>query len=799
MPRFLTLFLTFAFVTIGQIGLAQDAKPVTAEIQRTLSKIESAISENYKNDEALVLLRLDLEALAKSLIDFGVSFRPELATINRRLAELGPSPKEGEPAEPETVLAERKNTLTRKAAINSELGTAEQLSIRASQAKNRISDLRRGLFARTLLKRTNSAGVFSLETWSSFTAEAGKAKRAIVSRLQFVWKFRQNSILAASALSLLLAVMVSIGFKRSFGRLFFSYRQLANLSYLGRLSHAFWSTIIPAMTVSAGLATTYAIFVYFSIFTGQSLQIFRAALVAIAALYFIQRLIGTVFAPRHPDRRLAQFSNPASRLLVWLTLLMAGVHILDFFLGALSDILSSPLPITVAQSMIAALLIGLLLIFASVVKPFHDPVSRQSLPWPAVIRLPMLLLAGFVIVAAASGYIGLARFSASQIVITGAILATMFIGIQSGRAVGADGALDITPLGKRLQERYQFSETAIDQLGLLLSLLVFLVVALVGLPLIALQWGFNWVDVSSFLYRMFTNITIGSFSVSLFAILFGIALFVAGYVITRQFQVWLDRNVMARSRIDSGVRNSIRTITGYIGIGLAALIAVSAAGFDLSNLAIVAGALSLGIGFGLQNIVNNFVSGLILLAERPFKVGDWIVAGQTAGTVKRISVRATEIETFQKQTVILPNSELINQPVGNWTHRNHLGRVDVAASAAYGTNPRMVHDLLLEIATKDPSVLKSPPPFVVFLGFGESALNFELRFHVKDVLEGSVIATRIRFAIVEAFEAQGVQIPFMQRDLNIKAADFENLIQRLQPAAKPPGNSAKRRNKPAAS
>ena len=143
---------------------------------------------------------------------------------------------------------------------------------------------------------------------------------------------------------------------------------------------------------------------------------------------------------------------------------------------------------------------------------------------------------------------------------------------------------------------------------------------------------------------------------------------------------------MARGRVDVGVRNSIRTVVGYAGVALAALIGVSAAGIDLSNLALIAGGLSLGIGFGLQNVVSNFVSGLILLAERPFKVGDWIVAGPVSGTVKKISVRATEIETFQRQTVILPNSELINSAVANWTHRNKLGRVDIAVNVAYGSD-----------------------------------------------------------------------------------------------------------------
>lgn len=169
-----------------------------------------------------------------------------------------------------------------------------------------------------------------------------------------------------------------------------------------------------------------------------------------------------------------------------------------------------------------------------------------------------------------------------------------------------------------------------------------------------------------------TGFQIGNISISLMGLLTGVLLFVIGYLLTRWFQNWLDNSVMARGRVDSGVRNSIRTVIGYVGLCLAALVGISAAGFNMSNLALIAGGLSLGIGFGLQNIVQNFVSGLILLAERPFKVGDWVEAGTVSGIVKKISVRATEVETFQKQSIIVPNSTLINGNVGNWTHRNKL-------------------------------------------------------------------------------------------------------------------------------
>ena len=165
-------------------------------------------------------------------------------------------------------------------------------------------------------------------------------------------------------------------------------------------------------------------------------------------------------------------------------------------------------------------------------------------------------------------------------------------------------------------------------------------VVLIVLPLILFQWGFQPGDIRPGPTGSRPALTIGSFTLSLTGILTGIVVFAVGYFLTRWFQGWLDGSVMARGRVDTGVRNSIRTVVGYAGLALAGLVGLSAAGIDLSNLALIAGGLSLGIGFGLQNVVSNFVSGLILLAERPFKAGDWIVAGDGLAARSRRSACA---------------------------------------------------------------------------------------------------------------------------------------------------------------
>ncbi|MFZ1814120.1 MAG: mechanosensitive ion channel domain-containing protein [Rhizobiaceae bacterium] len=754
-------------------AMAQDQAATLDGLKQKLATIEASITENAQDDTRLVKLRQDLDALSKSVIDFGVSFRPQLNSINSRMAELGTPPKDGEPAEPEIVTQERNSLTAEKLTVNNMLGDAESLSIRISTAIDTIGTFRRDLFTTTLLRKTDSAGAFGAETWRAFRSELSIAWRTVVSRVQFMRNFRFQSLALAGGLSAILGLAVFVLIRKLFAPAFARTGGDGNLSYISRLSLAFWSTVIPSLGFAASLGVVIALARYYSIFAGDSQAIVEAFLISAIAIFFIQRLANALFSPRNREWRLIPVTDGAATALVILTVAMAVVHILDFFLGSLNEILSSPLSLTVAKSMISSLVVSFLLILIAIVRPFRDAASGRSLPWPALIRVPIILLAGFVILAAVTGYIGLARFSAAQIVVTSAILATMYIGMQSGQVLASEGGLPTTALGDQLKNRFTLNDTSLDQLGLLLSFIVYGLVALIGIPLIALQWGFNWVDISSWLYRILTDIRIGSMSISLLGILFGIAVFIVGFIMTRRFQRWLDGSVMARSRVDVGVRNSIRTVVGYAGVALAGLIGLSAAGFDLSNLAIIAGALSLGIGFGLQNIVNNFVSGLILLVERPFKVGDWVVAGTTAGFVRKISVRATEIETFQRQTVILPNSEFINSAVGNWTHRNHLGRVDIPVGVAYGSKPRAVYDLLLEIGAADPSVLKNPAPQCVFLGFGASSLDFELRVHIAEVLDIAVVGTRLRLSIFETFEQHGIDIPFPQQDVHLNIKDLD--------------------------
>ena len=238
----------------------------------------------------------------------------------------------------------------------------------------------------------------------------------------------------------------------------------------------------------------------------------------------------------------------------------------------------------------------------------------------------------------------------------------------------------------------------------------------------------------------------------------------------------LQQNWLSRSRLDRGSKESMVSLTGYVGVMIVFLVSLSVAGLELANLALIAGALSVGIGFGLQNVVNNFVSGIVLLFERPIKTGDWIIVGGSEGYVKKIQLRSTVIQTFDRADIIVPNSEIIASQVTNWMLNDSVGRIKVPVRVAYGTDPRLVEEILLKIANAHSMVVTRSPtvesPSVLFREFGDSALVFELRCFITDIDYNKQVISEFNYCIVTDFKEAGIVIPFPQTDLHLKSSEI---------------------------
>ena len=268
-------------------------------------------------------------------------------------------------------------------------------------------------------------------------------------------------------------------------------------------------------------------------------------------------------------------------------------------------------------------------------------------------------------------------------------------------------------------------------------------------------------------------IDIGNTSITLWTLLYFIFLAWLLFFVTAKIRKWMVYKVLSQSKVELGVRLAVGTIIRYGVLVLGLIIVIQTVGINLSTITILAGALGVGIGFGLQNVTNNLVSGIIILFERPIKVGDRIQVGDVFGDVVSISMRSTTVVTNDNISVIIPNSEFISSTVINWSHNDRNVRFNIPVGVAYKEDPEKVKQILLDVAKNDEGVLKDPKPYVLFEEFGDSSLNFNLQIWTSSyITTPAILKSKLYFEIFKKFKENNIEIPFPQRDLHIKNTEF---------------------------
>jgi small-conductance mechanosensitive channel len=414
------------------------------------------------------------------------------------------------------------------------------------------------------------------------------------------------------------------------------------------------------------------------------------------------------------------------------------------------------------------------------------------------VRLAAWLAVGSLLAAVIANFVG--NVSLAEM-LTGAVLDSAYVGLALYAGANVISSVLSTLFARRVMTRFRVvTEHAGPMLASLNRLVMF--AALVAWVIVVL----NEFRIARPMFGAIKSVLnypleAGEISVTLGSILLFIASIYVAFWVAKTVRYVLRDEMLPKMDLPRGVANSVASLSYYGLVLVGLMVALAAAGFETSQFAIVFGALGVGIGFGLQNVVNNFVSGLILMFERPIQPGDVVEVSGTSGKVRSIGMRATTLTTFEGADVVVPNGTLLSEKLINWTLSDMDRRIDVSVGVAYGTDPRRVLELLDEVARSTPGVAVEPVPNIVFMGFGASSLDFSIRAWTKEFGDWVNIRSQLTVRIYEALQQAGIQIPFPQQDLHLRSVSDEAAA-RLggrddRPAAPAPREQAPSRAAPA--
>jgi potassium-dependent mechanosensitive channel len=735
-------------------AIVGQAERLIASYRSDLARISQELRNPALGEQQLSDHRTELEKIRTGAIEQSVLIVAPISEVNQQIKSLGPAPAEGK-TEPEGVATARSELQASLDKLQSVKSQLDVIAIEAEQQAGRVAAIQRDQFFQRIFDRNRS--IVNPMLWYDMGVGMGVLASRLAALVRNWWAEVSPTANPLGLLLIPLFVGIFIGGYRFISRWFSSWTSFAvngnrapdDISRLWRIVRGQITTLVALAVLIVPIELALEASGYS---TPRINIVWTALITTISATFLYYMLARRVAAPGLPAWRIINLDDVAASRFTVLAGLASIVAVSNAQLSTLADALYLGVNYSIGQSALAALIMLLLLALMLLTLRNQEGLPQRGgrglyFRWASRLTPFMWLVVAVGLAALLLGYLSLANFIAQKVFRTGLLVSVLFLIHHLSDAAVAATIESQSGLGRVFRRITGLGERAVERAGLVFRTTVDVLLVLAGLPLLFLLWTLTWVDFGSLFNSIALGIRLGELTLSPGIILMVLFVLAGGIIFTNLVVRWLDRRILSETRIDKGVQDSIRKGASYAGFILAAGFALSVAGLDFSNLAIIAGALGVGIGFGLQSIVNNFVSGLILLAERPIRVGDWIALPVGEGLVKRINVRSTEIETFDSCSIIVPNSNLIVEPVKNWTHKDTI------------SDAELVRKLLVETARNHDMVLTYPEPNVGLVKFGTTGLEFELRAFVADIFSGGAVASDIRFALLSQFREKGIIIP----------------------------------------
>lgn len=764
-----------------EIEVVKNGKLNYNELNKRLQQVEKNVKEGNLSSTLISEYLDGLSRTINALNNYKASTEKELQFVEKKIEALGAAPEDGE-KEVREIAQKRTEFNAEAAALKARLSEADILLTQIDELDLMIIQVRNQALVSRLLEKQESL----ILPQNFYTANKLLATMLFdIASSPFDWYLNLNdegkdsvkSNILPVILVVVLTLLVSI-YLRLFIMKYFGYKTNDDrIRYSRKVSAAIFVAlaygIIPASLIGAALYWVYNAELLKGSFFFVALT---NALVCLFYIVICRALTRVTLTPYNEPWRLVKISTEKAKKLTRVAyFFITVIGVCSFFeriafkTDSSMDVIYYIMAISSAVKGLSVIMIVKTMLWDDVqVTDDDDNIQPRELtdeeisdeehlnPKVKITFIVSLLCIG-VFSLSLFGYQRLSSFIFDRF-IGSALVVGIFLILR--RAVSE--ILHRVLFLRFWARTFKLRRRLITKIDFWLTLIVDPIFIVAGALLILGMWGVSTDLMLQSLKKILFGFKVGNVEVSVISIVVGIITFFVTLTVMKALRRHAVSNVLDKMDIDDGIKHSLISGFSFISFIIAAILALLMMGGSFGNLALIAGALSVGIGLGLQDVVNNFVSGIILLFERPIKVGDWVKINNEEGKVKQINIRSTEIETFNRASVIVPNATLLSTSLTNLTHSNNWARYSVTVGVAYGSDVEKVKDILMECATSHKRVLKKPEPYVLFQNFGASSLDFELRFYVSNIWDGFTAPSDIRYEINRRFNEEGIEIPFAQ-------------------------------------